>query len=139
MYSFCSSLCNDFPFEEAELLYEETKKATKCTLSMKEQIERCKDNFFAGYFINEFKGIVYLHDWEQKDNKFISCFLSGFAKRKCHLHIIEAVKILCDAIIVKHDLKCIYTKPSNLAAKICDLRIGFIPYKDDILIYERKN
>lgn len=135
-YSFISDLGNNFPFEQAGELFEENKHywLTK-DISFEDFAKGHSGWFFAGFYKNEFMGILYYHDFDDLEAPKI-CFMSGFAKRNCSIHIKNAIQILNDFLIKEYDLTTIYTKPNSRHARICDLRAGFKPFKDDILIWK---
>ena len=121
----------DFSHKEVEQLYYENRKTViydNPNLSYEEFVKIFNPWIFAGYSDDVFKGCMYLH-WIDK-----KCFLSGFAVRKSHKEIIEAIQILCKHLMETYKLHAIYTKPSNKAALFCDLRVGFKHFKDDIYI-----
>jgi len=138
MYEFVSCYSDKFPYEEAKSLYEERKHLLipDKIIPFQEFLSHYNGFVFAVLVENNFEGVIYLHDFEKKEAKFVSCFLSGYAKPKNAIHTVNAIKLIAQKMFDDYHLEKIFTKPGNRAAKICDLRAGFKKYNDDLLVIE---
>lgn len=116
---FISTNSKDFPFEQAERLYNENKKYfLPLDITFKEIVKSLNGNLWATIADNQFIGLIY---FELKDNKW---FLSGCSERKMFKYISEAITGLCELYFNQTDT--IYSETDFTHAKLALQRAGFI-------------
>ena len=122
---YLSTNSKEFPFKEAEQLYEDNKKYfLPLDIPFMELSEGLNGNFWSCFKDGVFIGCIY---FELKDDKW---FLSGFSKRKTYKYISEAIRGLCKLYFGQVDT--IYSETPFTHAQRALKRAGFQQIDKDL-------
>ena len=118
---FISSIDEEFPYSEAEILYEENRAYLKETehLDFKTVLNHANGNMWAIIVNDLFIGIIYFSQIGEK------WFLSGFSKRKVKKYVSEAINRLCELYYEHWKISEIYAETPHKHAKSALLNAGF--------------
>lgn len=122
---FISTNSRDFPWEQAERLYNDNKKYfLPQDRSFKELAKWANGNCWATIADNQFIGLIY---FEIKGGNW---FMSGCSERKMFKYITQAITELCELYFEQTDT--IYSETDHKHAEMALKRAGFKHYKDNI-------
>lgn len=122
---FVSTNSENFPFKQAEMLYNENKKYfLPLDISFKEHSRRLNGNLWATIADCQFLGLIF---FEWKNGKL---FLSGCSKRKMFKYVSKAIIGLCELYFEQTNL--IYSETEHKWAKQALKRAGFLQISDNL-------
>lgn len=128
---FISTNSKDFPWQQAERLYNENKKYfLPLDITFEELANWANGNLWATIEDDLFIGLIY---FDFKDNKW---FLNGCSERKMFKYISKAINELCTLYFEQTDV--IYSETEHTHAKIALKRAGFIQIHPNIFRKEKE-
>lgn len=127
-FIFIPAIERGFPYYRVKKLFNRYNKYFP-DLTFRTLMKYKKPHIYAVIVDNDFQGVLFID--ELLENK---CYIGGFANRKQHNDVIQAIKYFCEHLFKVLDIEQVRVRTEYLQTVIACKKAGFIKDNNELIL-----